>query len=92
MSDCSVYPKPFRINRARSFACAIRASISGELVAYADIQELMGHRGVSMTQIDAHVLQLGGVAVRSPADALTSSMRDGLAPQALADREAGIPV
>jgi len=34
------------------------------------VQELMGHNDVKTTQIDTHVLQRGGAAVRSPVDAL----------------------
>ncbi len=34
------------------------------------VQELLGHRGVSTTMIDTHVLNRGPSAVRSPADAM----------------------
>jgi site-specific recombinase XerD len=36
------------------------------------VQELLGHRDVTTTMIDTHVLNRGPVAVRSPADRLLS--------------------
>ncbi len=38
------------------------------------VQELLGHRNVTMTMIYAHVLNRGGRVVRSPADGLMSSL------------------
>lgn len=46
------------------------------------VQELLGHKDVSTTMIDTHVLNLGPSAVRSPADALggAASVVDRAAP------------
>ncbi|MBC7232497.1 MAG: hypothetical protein H5T68_04550 [Chloroflexi bacterium] len=37
------------------------------------VQELLGHKDVRPTMIDTHVLQRGGMAVRSPLDSLYGS-------------------
>jgi hypothetical protein len=34
------------------------------------VQELLGHRNVAMTMLDTHVLNKGGVGVRSPLDGI----------------------
>ena len=55
------------------------------------VQELLGHRDVSTTMVDTHVLNRGGLGVRSPADLLAGA---GLAvfPDSAAEcRIEGIP-
>lgn len=58
------------------------------------IQELPGHRNVSMTMIYTHVLSRGGLAVRSPlnprrAATMIASSSPGMPHNALSDGEHG---
>ena len=41
------------------------------------VQELLGHRDVSTTMVDMHVLNRGTLGVRSPADRLMLPARRG---------------
>ena len=47
------------------------------------IQELLGHKSVTTTMIYTHVLNRGGLGIQSPADLLSPTLFDTLAPDNL---------
>ena len=59
------YPKPIRLTGPRPWTHVPRP-----LSDIRTVQELLGHKDVTTTMIDTHVLNKGGRGVRSPADGL----------------------
>ena len=57
-----------------AFACALRISILNKILEAGydirTVQELLGHKDVKTTMIYTHVLQKGGMGVKSPLDML----------------------